>query len=44
MCVCVFGGGDKGLAEWPFPLPCWLFPFSPHFVFVLQHGVAPIDR
>ena len=27
VCVCVFGGGDGGLAEWPFPLPCWLFPF-----------------
>ena len=30
VCVCVWGGGgggDRGLAEWPFPLPCWLFPF-----------------
>ena len=21
VCVCVFEGGDGGLAEWPFPLP-----------------------
>ena len=27
VCVCVFGGGDGGLAEWPFPLSCWLSCF-----------------
>ena len=27
VCVCVFGGGDEGLAEWPFALPCWLSCF-----------------
>ena len=25
--VCVFGGGDGRLAEWPFPLPRWLSCF-----------------
>ena len=37
--VCVFGGGDGGLAEWPFPLP----PVG-SVVFSLQCSVAPITN
>ena len=35
----MFGGGDGGLEEWPFPLP----PVG-SVVFALQHGVAPITN
>ena len=39
LCVCVFEGGDGGLAEWPFPLP----PVG-SVVFSLQCSVAPITN
>ena len=37
--MCVFGGGDGELADWPFPLP----PVG-SVVFSLQCGVAPITN